>query len=230
MHCTNLGRRTVYAPHGFGQLFVLFLFVLEQVCDRGWELLHFLGVIEEVHLIVAIPHFIREAACPCFDLVELMSFLIVSGLAYVNLDVGRQAAGSSFEVAGCEHDKTPSFNFVNRMIPISSSLDDFIGKEVFVESVNGLLWSIIPAYVYHRLSVGAAVGSIDLSGNWFGEVVRIPYVNPVADLVQLAVVQDAVRYGNFSLVVCKIRIRFGLFNVVQPSCFDLQSDCVLEYF
>jgi hypothetical protein len=113
MHCTNLWRGTLYAPHGFGQFFILLLIILEQIGDWRWELLHFLGVIEEVHLIIAIPHLVGQAACPGFDLVELVSFLVVSGLAYVDLDVSRQATGSSFEVASCEHDKTSSFNFVN---------------------------------------------------------------------------------------------------------------------
>ena len=113
MHCTNLWWGTFYAPHWFGQVLVLLLFVLEQVGDWRWEFLHFLGVIEEIHLIVAIPHLIGQAACPSFDLVELVSFLIVSGLAYVDLDVSRQATRSSFEVASCEHDKTSSFNLVN---------------------------------------------------------------------------------------------------------------------
>jgi hypothetical protein len=113
MHCTDLWRGTFYAPHGFWQLFVFRLFVLEQVGDWGWELLHFLGVIKEVHLIIAITHLVGQATCPGFDLVELVSFLVVSSLAYVDLDVSRQATRSSFEVAGCEHDKTSSFNFVN---------------------------------------------------------------------------------------------------------------------
>jgi hypothetical protein len=113
MHCTNLWRGTFYAPHGFGQFFILRLFVLEQIGDWGWEFLHFLGVIEEIHLVIAIPHFIGQAACPSLDLVELVSFLVVSGFTYVDLDVGRQATRSSFEVASCEHDKTSSFNFVN---------------------------------------------------------------------------------------------------------------------
>ena len=114
------------------------------------------------------------------------------------------------------------------MIPISSSLDDFIGKEVFVESVHGLLRSIVPTYVDHRLSVRAAVCSVDLSRDRLGEIVGVSYVHPVADLVQFAVMQDAVRYGYLSLVVRKVRIRFGLFYVVQTAGFDLQSDCVFE--
>jgi hypothetical protein len=113
MHCSDLWWGTFYPPHGFGQFFVLCLVVLEQIGDWGWELLHLLRVIEEVHLIIAIPDLVRQAACPCFDLVELVPFLVVSGLAHVDLDISRQASGSSLEVASCEHDKTSSFNLAN---------------------------------------------------------------------------------------------------------------------
>jgi hypothetical protein len=113
MHCTNLWWGTFYAPHWFGQFFILCLIVLEQIGDWGWEFLHLLGVIEEVHLVIAVPHLIGQAARPSFDLVELVSFLVVSGLAYVDLDVSRQATRSSLEVASREHDKTSSFNLVN---------------------------------------------------------------------------------------------------------------------
>lgn len=87
MYCTYLGRRAICAPHRFWQLFRLGLLVFEQVGDRRWELLHLFGVVEKVHLIVAIAHLVRQAAGPSLDLIKLVSLLVVPGLADIDLDV-----------------------------------------------------------------------------------------------------------------------------------------------
>lgn len=92
------------------------------------------------------------------------------------------------------------------MISVSTGLDNLVGEEVLVKSVHGLLGSVVPADVHHRLPAWTTVGAIDLSGDRFGEIVWVLNVNPVSDLVELAIVQDAIRYRNLAVLVRKVSV------------------------
>ena len=188
MHGTDFRWCTFCTPNRFGQLLGLSLLILQKVGDRRRVLLHLLGVVKQVHLVILVAHFIRQTACPSLDLVELMPFLVVTSLANIHFDVWWQTAWSALEVPCGEHDETPPLHFFNRVVPIPPSFDNLVSKKMFVEPMYGLLGSVVPADIDHRLSVRAAVCTVDLSWDRLGEIIWILNVNPVANFVELAVV------------------------------------------
>jgi hypothetical protein len=150
-----------------------------------------------------------------------MSLLIVSGFAYVQLDVWRQTAWSSFEVSCCEHDETSAFHLINGVVSIPSSFHDLIGQEVFVEAMYSLLRSVVPTDIHHWLSVGVTVGPVNLRWDWLGKIIWVADVDPVTDPVQLTIVQDTIRYRYLALVVRKVGVGLCLLNVVETTRLDL---------
>ena len=85
MHSADLWRRTLSTPRHLRQLICLLLLLFEHIGERRGELFHRTSMVEEVHLIVFISHLVRKAASPSFDGVELMTLLVVSIPADVDL-------------------------------------------------------------------------------------------------------------------------------------------------
>ena len=96
-------------------------------------LLHLPRMIEEVHLVILVSDFIRKTASPGLDRIELMPLFVVAIFADIHFHTIRDTARSSLEIAGVEHDKAFAFHFFNVVVPISSSLDDFIVKKVLID-------------------------------------------------------------------------------------------------
>lgn len=140
-------------------------------------------MIEQVHLVVLISHFVRQATGPSFDGVELMPLFVVSVFADVHLRALSYVARSTFEISCVEHDEALPLNFLNIVIPVPTSLHNFVGEEVLVVSVDCLLRSIIPAHIYHVLATLTFVCSVNLRRYRFREVVDILHVDPIAHFV-----------------------------------------------
>jgi hypothetical protein len=188
MDCTDLRRGIFRTPLWFGQLVVLLLIILEHVCNRTWGLLQFPWCIEEIHYVVLVTNLIWQAACPSLDLVELVVLFVVARLAHVDLLVLREVARPTLVVPGDEHNEAAVHDFVDAMITILTSLDHFVFQKVSIETMHSLLGSVVPTGVHPLSAIRILPGAINLGHDGLGEIVRILYVHPVADLPELAVV------------------------------------------
>lgn len=83
-------------------------------------------------------------------------------------------------VAGNEHDETSVYNFVDPVVPILTSLDYLVLEEVLLKSMNGLLWTIVPARVDVLLPGLVLPGPVDLSDDGLCQVIWIGDMNPIA--------------------------------------------------
>jgi predicted Na+-dependent transporter len=83
-------------------------------------------MVEQIHFVVLVPHLVGQAACPCLDGVELTCRLVVSRLAYVDLCSLSNVAWTSLEVPRVEHDEALAFDFINAVVPVTASLDNFV--------------------------------------------------------------------------------------------------------
>ena len=104
------------------------------------------------------------------------------------------------------------------MVSILASLNNLIFEEVPVETVHGLLWTVVPTGVYPLSAVCVLPGTIDLGHNWLCEVVRVLYMHPVTNLPQFAIVNNAARHGNTSLFHDVVSVRpflLGLCNLAR---------------
>lgn len=181
MDRSYLGRSVRRSPNWLRKIVRLLLrILLEEIFDGTGILLHLLGRIEQVHLVVFVPHFIGQTTSPRLDLVELVLLLIVTGLANINLLVCREVSWSAFVVAGEEHDEAAVDNLVDRVITILSSLDNFVIVEMAVKAMDCLLWAIVPASIYPFVPFWALPCPIDLRNNRFGQIVGVLEVYPIA--------------------------------------------------
>ncbi len=135
--------------------------------------------IENVHLVVLLTNLIRQAACPCLDLVELMLLFVVPCFANIDFLVFGEIPRTPLGVPGYEHDKAAIYDFTDTMVTILTRLDNFIFEKVFVNPVNRLLRSVIPAGIYPLLAGTVLPRAIDLSHNRFRQVIRVGDMNPV---------------------------------------------------
>jgi hypothetical protein len=167
MNCSNLGRRIWGSPNWFWQVVSLFLFTFfEQIFDWTWNLFQLLRYLEKVHLIVLVSDFIRQTTSPRFDFIDFMLFLVIAGLTNIDFFVFRKPAWPAFVESSKKHDETTINYLINWVVSILPSFHNFILKEVFVESMNSLLRSIIPACIYPFGTILILVSAVDLSNNW----------------------------------------------------------------
>lgn len=66
------------------------------------------------------------------------------------------------------------------MISVLSSLNNFVGIEVLLILMHGLLRSIVPTCIDPLLALVVLPGAVDLGNDGFRNVVRVLYVNPIA--------------------------------------------------
>lgn len=158
---------------------LLLLTFLEQVLDGTRNLFELPRSVKQIHLIVLVANFIGQAAGPCLDFVQLVLLLVVSGLANVDVHIGRRVAGSSFVEAGKEHNEAAINNLIDGVVAVLSSLDHFILIKVAIEAMDGLFWAIVPAGIDPLCAVLVLPGSVDLGHDRFGEVVGVLNMNPV---------------------------------------------------
>lgn len=81
------------------------------------------------------------------------------------------------------------------MVSVLSSLNDFVRIEVLFVLVDSLLRSVVPACIDPFLALVVLPGAVDLGSDGFRDIVRVLYVNPIANFPELAIVQDTVRQG-----------------------------------
>ena len=77
---SNNWRSVLVAPlwcRNFNVRALFRFFILQQMLQRAWNFLDSARRVEEIHLVVFVPHLIRQTASPCFDLVELVFLFIV---------------------------------------------------------------------------------------------------------------------------------------------------------
>jgi len=108
--------------------------------------------VEEVHFVVSLPYFVRQAAGPRLDLVEPEFLLVVPRFAEVNGLVCSQTPWSTLGVAGDEHDKAAIFNLLDAVVSILASFDHLILVKVLIEAMHRLFWSVVPARVHPSLT------------------------------------------------------------------------------
>ena len=162
------------------KLISFFSIFAQQMLDRTWNLPHSSWDIKQVHFVVFISHFIGDATCPCFDLVESEFFLIVARFAHVHVFVGRKTPWSTLIKAGYKHDKATVKQLANLMVSILSRFDDFVFEEKLFVSVDCLLRAVIPARIDPFLPSPILPGPEYLCDNWFSQVIWIPNMNPIA--------------------------------------------------
>lgn len=147
--------------------------------DRTWDLLHFPRRVEEVHLVILLSDFVRHAASPGLNFIELELLLVVSCLANVNFLIGRESSRATFVVSSKEHYKTTIDHFINMMISILASLNHFVLEKMFFVPVDCLLRSIVPACVDPLLPFGILPCSVNLGNNRLRKVVWILKMYPI---------------------------------------------------
>ena len=108
-----------------------------------------------------------------------MLLLVVTRFADVDLLIGGKTTGSTFVVAGMEHDKTTIYDFVNLMVSILTSLDDLIWIEMLVKAMDCLLRTIVPAGIDVSRSRRILPGAKDLRNNWLGQIIRVLNMHPI---------------------------------------------------
>lgn len=74
-----------------------------------------------------------------------------------------------------------------------ASLDDFIGIEMLLEMMDGLLGSVVPAGIDPFFSLRVLPGPIQLGYNGFRRIVWILKMNPVANSPDLVLVCNTIR-------------------------------------
>lgn len=109
-----------------------------------------------------------------------MLLFVVPRFANIYFLVVRKTARPAFVVPSDEHDKASINNLVYLMIPILSSFDNFVLIKVTIESVDGLLWTVIPTSVDPFTALRVLPCTVDLSHDGFGEIIRILDVYPIA--------------------------------------------------
>lgn len=179
MNSSNEGRRIRGSPCRLWHRIRRFRIVSEQVLDGAGHLSQPVGNRIEVHLIIALPNLVRDAAGPRLDLVELVLLFIVPRLADIDLLAHGEATRPSFVEARHEHDEASVQNLIYAMVTVLTRLDNLILEEVFLEAVDGLLGSVIPAGVDPLLPRFVLPSSIYLGDNRFRQVVRVRDVNPI---------------------------------------------------
>ena len=141
--------------------------------DWTWYFLHLSWMGEKVHFIILLPHFIRYTASPCFDLVEFVFLLVVTCLTNVNFFVGWEATRSALVIASEEHHEASINYFIDLVVSVLTSLDNFVLKEVLFVSMNCLLRSIIPASVDPFVAISVLPSAVYLSNYRLCNVVGV---------------------------------------------------------
>lgn len=89
MDCSHDRRRILGTPGRLWEVIRFLCVFFEEMSDRTRDLLDLPRGIKQFHLVVLLAYLVRQAAGPCFDLVEFVLFFIVSGFAHINLFVKR---------------------------------------------------------------------------------------------------------------------------------------------
>ena len=124
---------------------------MQKVFDGTGEFSKVPRLVKQIHLVVFVPHFFRQAAGPGLDFVEAELVLVVSRLTNVYRLVPWQTTGTPPRVACDEHDETAVLNILKHVIAILAGFYHFVFIEMLVKPMNGLLWSIIPASIHPSL-------------------------------------------------------------------------------
>ena len=214
----------VCSPGHFGKIISLFCIFLKQVFDWAGNLLDPPRDIEEVHFVVLLPHFVRKATRPGFDLVQLVLLLVVSRFTNINVLLRGQASRSSPIVAGNEHDEAAIHNLFDAMITVLARFDHFVGIEMLLDMMNSLLWAVIPAGIDPFFPFGVLPCTIDLCHDRLRDIVGVLDVSPVTDLPQLVLVEDAIRQRKAPILHQILAIRLLLLDLSKLARFYLQVD------
>lgn len=180
MHRANYWRRILDSPGWLWQRVILLRILPQKMLDWTWYLLHLSWMSEKIHFIIPLSYFVRYTAGPSLNLVEFMLLFVVTCLAHVHFFVRWKASRSSLVVTGKKHNEASIDYFVNLMISVLASLNNFVLKEMLLVSMNCLFWSVIPASIDPFVSLPVLPGTIYLSNYRFCDVVWILKVNPVA--------------------------------------------------
>jgi hypothetical protein len=138
-------RRSIGASPRRPRKFVCFLGIVSQeVLNWTGYFLHLAGNIKQIHLVVSISYFVRNAACPRFDLVEVEFLFIIPRLADVNVFVWRKSPRAALIKSSNKHNVAAVNDICNRMVAILACLHHLVFVKVFFVSMNCLLWSVVP--------------------------------------------------------------------------------------
>lgn len=179
-HGTDDGRR-IFDPHlCFRQWITFFRVGREKVCDRTGEFLESALLLKRFQFVISSADFVWNAALPRLDLVEVPLRFVIATLAHVDGSLALiQALGTSARVSGEEHDVALSENFVNVVVTVLASFDDFVLVKLLLHPVHGLLGAVIPASVDPDLAIGVFPGSENLCYCGYVGVIGVNDVNPV---------------------------------------------------
>lgn len=181
MNSSYLWRSVWSTPNWLWEFVRLLLFIFfEQIFDRTRYFLHLLWRLEQVHLVVLVPDFIRQATRPCLDLIKLMLLFVISCFTDIDFLICWEISRSSFVVPREEHNEASIHNLIYGMVTILASLDDLIFKKMTVISVHRLLGSVVPTSINPFGAILILPCAVDLSNNWFSEVVGVLDMYPVA--------------------------------------------------
>lgn len=109
------------------------------------------------------------------------------------------------------------------MIPILPSFDNFVGVKMLFVLVHGLFGSVIPAGVHPLLAFRVLPGAIDLGNDGLGHIVGVLDVNPVSNLPQFPIMEDAVRQRKPTFLHHVFSVRLALFGIGQFLCLFLED-------
>ena len=180
VNCAD-NRRSIWAAPGWlRQVISLLCVMAKEVFDRAWTLGHGLRTIEQIHHIVLVSYFVRHTASPSFDLVEAKFLFIVSRLTHIHLLLTRESTRTAAAKPRHKHNEATIENILDQVIPVLTGLDNFIIEEMFVEAMDGLLWSVVPACIDPSLSITVLPRSVDLGNYWLAEIVGVSNLYPIS--------------------------------------------------
>ena len=109
-----------------------------------------------------------------------MLFLVISSFADIDFLIRGEIPRAALVISCEKHDKASVNNFVDWVISILSSFHDLILEKVSVEPMNGLLRAVVPTCIDPFATLRILPCTVDLGNDWFGKVVCILDVDPVA--------------------------------------------------
>lgn len=147
MDGANNGRSIWASPSRSRELICFFGIVTQEVFDWTGYLLHLTRNIKQIHLVIFVPHLVRNTTGPCLDFVEVELFFVVPRLADVDVLIWRKPPGTSLVEPSDEHYVAAVDNVCNRMVAVLACLDHLVYIKVFLETMNCLLWPVVPTSI-----------------------------------------------------------------------------------
>lgn len=109
------------------------------------------------------------------------------------------------------------------MVPVLSSLDNFVRVEMLFVLMHGLFGTVVPTCVHPLLAFRILPGAVDLGDNGLGHIIGVLNVNPVSDLPQFSIMENAIWERKPTFFHHIFSVGLALFGIGQLLCLFLED-------